>query len=89
MNVHHSFILNNQLYENSLDFKRHIDLLPQIPENIAFELNEKKAYQVKSKVKPEIFKNFLTFWSSGKEPEFTIDNISDYYLLSKEFGLLK
>lgn len=44
---------------------------------------------VKSKVKPEIFKNFLTFWSSDKEPEFTIDNISDYYLLSKEFGLLK
>ena len=79
------FIMNNQEFQISLSLNQLISL----PEDIRDSLYVNGKYNVKSEVKNEDFKEFLTFLvDKDKTPVITIENIYDYHLLCEEFDIL-
>lgn len=79
------FIMNNQEFQISLSLNQLISL----PEDIRDSLYVNGKYNVKSEVKNEDFKEFLTFLvDKDKSPVITIENIYDYHLLCEEFDIL-
>lgn len=89
MELKHSLIFNDKKYEFTVDYKRAIELLSQIPQEIGSKLISNKDYTVESQVQLEVFQSFIDYWKNSKEPEINPDNLYDYYLLSQEFGLMK
>lgn len=79
------FIMNNQEFQISLNLNQ----LFSLPEEIRDSLYVNGKYNVKSVVKDENFKEFLTFLvNTDQAPVITIENIYDYHLLCEEFEIL-
>lgn len=81
------FILNDSIIKFPISGK----LLRKIPEskedllNILFNHHK---YYVQSKVRKEIFQNYLDYWKDDVFPQVDSSNIMEYYQLSMEFGFL-
>ena len=65
------------------------DKLMNISKNIRNELifSSEHSYEVESKVRQEIIKEFIKYIIFDEEPEITINNINEYELLSEEFSI--
>ena len=85
MELKHTFILKEEKHEISVNYARAMTILPKIPEEIGIKLIKNVFYVVESQVSPEVFKNFLKYWVTSKDPEVNSENIYEYYLLSQEF----
>lgn len=82
------FILNDTEYSLPRQ-RKYLNQIPDDREELYNELYSGKSYNVKSKVKNEIFQTYLNCWKEGTTPEITSENIMEYYLLSDEFGIFK
>lgn len=80
-----------ELNKKPIPFKLSLKIIKKIPDdkgdlyNILISCNN---YCVQSKVRDDIFKSYLLYWTDEKIPEINEGNILEYFQLSKEFGLL-
>ncbi|KAK8870824.1 hypothetical protein M9Y10_008722 [Tritrichomonas musculus] len=79
-------ILNSKVFKIPNQFHGIADITKDIYSSLMFGTNQ---YMVYSKVSEEVFQSFLNYWIKKEEPEITIDNIKEYDMLSREFGIMK
>lgn len=81
----HTFILEGGNIPISLPFEKY----EQLPLQIKSSLYNDNKYVIKSKVCLENFQNFMNNYKDNTKPEINLSNMYEYYLLSKEFEIMK
>lgn len=87
-NIEHTILLDNKEFQILIDYRREMQILPNLPQKIGMRFLKNECYEVQSRVSHQILQKFLDFWAHGTEPEVNSDEIFEYYLLSQEFGLM-
>lgn len=81
----HTFVLEGGNILISLPFEKY----EQLPLQIKSSLYNDNKYVIKSKVCLENFQNFMNNYKDNTKPEINLSNMYEYYLLSKEFEIMK
>lgn len=78
-------ILNDDIFIIPTDFQS----LSNVNPKIYLKLRSQSQYVVQSQVHKDTLKSFINYWTKKEIPEISINNISEYELLSQEFDLMK
>ncbi|KAK8835008.1 hypothetical protein M9Y10_020613 [Tritrichomonas musculus] len=77
-------ILNGKKHTIPSKFTR----LAIVSDDVYYEIMKDHKYVVHSNVTDDVFQSFINFWTNEEEPEIMIENVHEYDLLYREFGII-